>query len=551
MYASNEDEDWVYLHETPSINLVLRQTVNFSDNEYSNSSLLSSSSTSSCSSKLDRSVSLSSISSTELEHAKNDDIIINNGMFHSSINNYHHPKQEIHLLEATNDEDILLYYDHNNTPTTNINNHLLSTREENEILSSEVIISNDNENSIIEINTNTPEVMNENYILNTGFELNQTISLTNSNESLSLPNNLRSRIDLNVQQTDKSKTIQSSSILQEIKPQKYFEQYKNKNNISISCIYIIVFLAFSFILGHIVTRWDQSMITKVAEELIKTNQRLYHIKDIPMGNNIEEKFTKQLEEKLQNMIHQQSVWHDHEKNTFSLQIYELQEILKMTRQNLTNTIYQLTQENERLQGKIKSLEHRLQVTEEQYSQKTKICIEGVNCTESTFNELAATIFKQTVSITTDISVNLSDLFKYLSGSVSNIVDHRHKYIEKSKRQLTNFIRSSTVKKFQTSLRRSIANLSSSFRKTKVNYATWLKSRIQRREQNRIESNKKEKQQRQIHIKYPWRWTFQQGFNRERARHQTSNKEKTCYSKFNFPMNKIYSIKNWMIKLLRP
>ncbi|CAF4414880.1 unnamed protein product, partial [Adineta steineri] len=53
MYASNEDEDWVYLHETPPVNIVR-----------SNSSL-SSSSITSCSSKSNRTASLSSISSID------------------------------------------------------------------------------------------------------------------------------------------------------------------------------------------------------------------------------------------------------------------------------------------------------------------------------------------------------------------------------------------------------------------------------------------------------------------------------------------------------
>jgi hypothetical protein len=56
MYASNEDEDWIYLHETPPRNTVLI------DHEQSNS--LSSSSSSS-SSESDRSISMSSISSIE------------------------------------------------------------------------------------------------------------------------------------------------------------------------------------------------------------------------------------------------------------------------------------------------------------------------------------------------------------------------------------------------------------------------------------------------------------------------------------------------------
>jgi len=53
MYASNEDEDWIYLHKTPPVNTVLQKVMNFADCEHSSSS------------KLDRSISLSSISSNE------------------------------------------------------------------------------------------------------------------------------------------------------------------------------------------------------------------------------------------------------------------------------------------------------------------------------------------------------------------------------------------------------------------------------------------------------------------------------------------------------
>ncbi|CAF0850404.1 unnamed protein product [Rotaria sp. Silwood1] len=488
-----------------------------------------------------------------LEYAQNNDIIINNDIFHSSINKYHDAKQKNHSLEATNDEDSLLYYHCNNASIMNTNDHLLSTKEEKEALPAEIIFSNENDNSTVEKSTNTPEITNENDILNTGFSLNRTVSLTNSSafssEPCPLPNDLRSRIDLSVQQTDESKIIHSTPTFQEIKPQKCFEQHKNKNNISISYVYIIIFLVLPFILGHIVTRWDQSMITKVVEELVKTNQRFNNVKDMRMGN-VEEALTKQLEEKLQHMIYQQSAWHDREKYAFGLQIYELQEILKRTQQSLTNTIHQLTQENEQLQEKIKLLEHRLQVTQEQYPKNTIICIEGVNCTKSTLNKLVTIIFKQTESIAADASVHLSSIFEYLSASVSNIVDHRHKYIEKSKRKLANFASSSTVKKIRTSLRRSIENLSSSFHKVKVYYVTWFKTRRQRREQNRILNSEKETPQRQIHKKYSWHWTLQQGFNRKPVRHQTSNKEKNCYSKFYFPMDKICLMKNWLIKFLR-
>jgi hypothetical protein len=81
MYASNEDEDWVYLHETPPTNTVkhfllclfkfsfflkvLESAVNLVDDESDSSSSYSSSSSSSISTISGRSASLSSISSNE------------------------------------------------------------------------------------------------------------------------------------------------------------------------------------------------------------------------------------------------------------------------------------------------------------------------------------------------------------------------------------------------------------------------------------------------------------------------------------------------------
>jgi hypothetical protein len=49
------------------------------------------------------------------------------------------------------------------------------------------MISHENDNPSIE----TPVATNENDVLNTGFELIKTFSLSNSSESLSLPNDLR------------------------------------------------------------------------------------------------------------------------------------------------------------------------------------------------------------------------------------------------------------------------------------------------------------------------------------------------------------------------
>jgi hypothetical protein len=123
------------------------------------------------------------------------------------------------------------------------------------------------------------------------------------------------------------------------------------------------------------------------------------------------------------------------------------------------------------------------------------------------------LFKRTASIAADTSVNLSDLFQHLRASMSNIVDHRYEYIKASQRKL------------------SINNLSSSFQKMK----SWMKSR---------DDNSKSSK------KFPWRWRFSRSSHRGRMYFPNSNKEQVCYSKFNFPMNKICSMKNWMGKLFR-
>jgi len=105
---------------------------------------------------------------------------------------------------------------------------------------------------------------------------------------------------------------------------------------------------------------------------------------------------------------------------------------------LTNTIHQLTNENIQLQERIKLLERRLEVTEKRDSKDKKTCQEGVNCaksSKSTLDKLFTNIFKKTASIAADTSVNLSGLFKHLSASVSDIVDHRHEYVKESKRKI--------------------------------------------------------------------------------------------------------------------
>jgi hypothetical protein len=162
--------------------------------------------------------------------------------------------------------------------------------------------------------------------------------------------------------------------------------------------------------------------------------------------------------------------------------------------------------------------------------------------------LVTNIFKQTVSIAEDTSDNLSGIFEQLSASVSDVVDHRHAYVGKSKRKLTRFAGSSTAEKVQTTFRRSVENLSSSLRKAKLTYVTWLKSRAQRAQ---MENNEKERQQKQTPKKYPWRWTVQRNHDQERMRHQSSTKEHVCHSKLYFPVNQICTMKNWMVKFFQP
>lgn len=142
------------------------------------------------------------------------------------------------------------------------------------------------------------------------------------------------------------------------------------------------------------------------------------------------------------------------------------------------------------------------------------------------------------------SSNLSGIFEYLSTRFSNFVSYRYEYLKKTKRKLSNIVSSSAVR---TSLLRGLENLSLSFHKTKLTYFTWLKSRAKDYEPNQIKNNVKEKLKRVINRKIAPRWVFQYRFNRQRKWYQSKNKEHICRSKFNFPMNKICLIKNWITK----
>jgi hypothetical protein len=165
------------------------------------------------------------------------------------------------------------------------------------------------------------------------------------------------------------------------------------------------------------------------------------------------------------------------------------------------------------------------------------------------------LIKQTASIAEDTSINLSGVFEQLSASISDFVDHRHEYVEETKRKLNDLAGSQTAEQVQTTIRRGVENLSSSLRQAKLTYSTWLRARAERREQARKEAN--EQKQEQKTAKHPWRWTFQRSHDRERMRYQkpmttkySTNKEYVCHSKYDFPVNQLCSMKNWMEKLFQ-
>lgn len=133
---------------------------------------------------------------SRLEHAQND------------FNNPHDLERENRLLEMP-----LLF-------SQAENDHQLLPFQTSTIEEKEFIIPD--ENSTIE----TPATMNENDVLNTGFEVKEVIQ----------------------------------SVSQEIKLRKCVEQYDNKNNRLVSCTCLIVLLTLSFIFGRIITPWGKMMI---------------------------------------------------------------------------------------------------------------------------------------------------------------------------------------------------------------------------------------------------------------------------------------------------
>lgn len=92
------------------------------------------------------------------------------------------------------------------------------------------------------------------------------------------------------------------------KPQKRRE---NQTDTLVSCTCVMVLLSLSFILGQMIAQWgmiievfllnlnsfilfiDQPTLNTISNELIKTNQRLSVIKDIPI-KDFEQKLTKQV-----------------------------------------------------------------------------------------------------------------------------------------------------------------------------------------------------------------------------------------------------------------
>lgn len=89
-------------------------------------------------------------------------------------------------------------------------------------------------------------------------------------------------------------------------------------------IFILKFVFYS--------KLDQPSLNLLARELMKTNQRLNEIKEIPIGK-FEQKLTKQLEDKLKLLINEQL--------NFLSKIHDLQETLNKTKTNMTNTITQV------------------------------------------------------------------------------------------------------------------------------------------------------------------------------------------------------------------
>ena len=155
------------------------------------------------------------------------------------------------------------------------------------------------------------------------------------------------------------------------------------------------------------------------------------------------------------------------------------------------------------------------------------------------------LFRQTASIAEDTSVNLSDIFERLSASVSNIIDHRHEYVEKSHEKLSDLAGSSAAEKVQTGIRRGMEHLSSSLNEARLRSVQWLKTRAEHWAQHRKE--RKEFRQQETQRKYPWRTSF----HRSQDQDQASNEDSACHEKISFPVKQICSLRKWMVKTFRP
>ena len=136
--------------------------------------------------------------------------------------------------------------------------------------------------------------------------------------------------------------------------------------------------------------------------------------------------------------------------------------------------------------------------------------------------------------------------------MSGLIDHRRDGVEESSKALPDRAHASTTEHIQSTLRRGVKKLSSSIHNVKLNYATWIRARAEQREQARTEVNEQEHAGGKV--QGPWRWTFQRGHDRERMRHQPAmtrkpapNKERVCYSKYEFPVHQLCSMKHWMNK----
>jgi hypothetical protein len=109
-----------------------------------------------------------------LEHAHHDDDEVNNDVPPSND-----LEPENRLIETTNIEDPSLFAHQDNTQTTKDDDNTLLSQElistpstvEEEIVPPEILNIPDDNNATIEINTDTPPAINENDVLNTGFDL--------------------------------------------------------------------------------------------------------------------------------------------------------------------------------------------------------------------------------------------------------------------------------------------------------------------------------------------------------------------------------------------